>query len=128
MAYASKVEKRLPQVMIDTAKPFINVPMACDPYAERQWYIGEYSVSIQAEFKKLEEKGIDKETALAKVIANHPEMFPDAIKQTIETGEEIDADAFADIEEYIEDFDISAEEYEESEDEDEIPYAALFDE
>jgi hypothetical protein len=128
MAYASKVEKRLPQVMIDTAKPFINVPMACDPYAERQWYIGEYSVSIQAEFKKLEEKGIDKETALAKVIANHPEMFPDAIKQTIETGEEIDADAFADIEEYIEDFYISAEEYEESEDEDEIPYAALFDE
>lgn len=126
MAYAELVEKRLPQVMIDTAKPFINVPMACDPYAERQWYIGEYSVSIQAEFKKLEEKGIDKETALAKVIANHPEMFPEAIRQTIETGDEIDADAFAHIEEDIEDFNIEAD-IEEEEEEEESPYMSLFD-
>jgi DNA polymerase I-like protein with 3'-5' exonuclease and polymerase domains len=114
MAYAEKVEKRLPQVMIDTAKPFINVPMACDPYAERQWYIGEYSVSIQSEFKKLEEKGLDKETALAKVIANHPEMFPDAIRHTIETGEEIDSDAYIDLEEDIEDIEIESIEGEES--------------
>jgi hypothetical protein len=108
MAYAEKVEKRLPQVMIDTAKPFINVPMACDPYAERQWYIGEYSVSIQSEFKKLEDKGVDKETALAKVIENHPEMFPEAIRATIETGKEIDSDAFTNIEEEIEDIEIEA--------------------
>lgn len=126
MAYAAKVEKRLPQVMIDTAKPFINVPMACDPYAERQWYIGEYSVSIQAEFKKLEEQGLDKETALAKVIANHPEMFPEAIRQTIESGEEIDTDAFADIEEIIEDFNIDTMEDLEEEEE-ENPYINLFD-
>lgn len=127
MAYAEKVEKRLPQVMIDTAKPFINVPMACDPYAERQWYIGEYSVSIQAEFKKLEEKGIDKEIALAKVIANHPEMYPDAIRQTIESGEEIDTDVFRDIEEEIEDFDIEDCSEEESDEDSESLFASLFD-
>lgn len=127
MAYAEKVEKRLPQVMIDTAKPFINVPMACDPYAERQWYIGEYSVSIQAEYKKLEQKGIDKETALAKVIANHPEMFPDAIRATIETGEEIDADAFADIIEDIEEFELVEPEVEETEEEEADSYVSLFD-
>ena len=127
MAYAEKVEKRLPQVMIDTAKPFINVPMACDPYAERQWYIGEYSVSIQAEYKKLEQKGIDKETALAKVIANHPEMFPDAIRATIETGEEIDADAFADIIEDIEEFELVEPEVEETEEEEADSYISLFD-
>ena len=128
MAYADKVEKRLPQVMIDTAKPFINVPMACDPYAERQWYIGEYSVSIQAEYKKLEQKGLDKETALAKVIANHPEMFPEAIRATIETGEEIDADAFADIIEEIEEFDLNEPEVEETEEDDEADsYVSLFD-
>jgi hypothetical protein len=126
MAYAEKVEKRLPQVMIDTAKPFINVPMACDPYAERQWYIGEYSVSIQAEYKKLEQKGIDKETALAKVIANHPEMFPDAIRATIETGEEIDADAFADIIEDIEEFELVEPEVEETEEEEADSYVSLF--
>ena len=128
MAYADKVEKRLPQVMIDTAKPFINVPMACDPYAERQWYIGEYSVSIQAEYKKLEQKGLDKETALAKVIANHPEMFPEAIRATIETGEEIDADAFADIIEEIEEFDLNEPEVEETEEDSEADsYVSLFD-
>ena len=126
MAYAEMVEKRLPQVMIDTAKPFINVPMACDPYAERQWYIGEYSVSIQAEYKKLEQKGIDKETALAKVIANHPEMFPDAIRATIETGEEIDADAFADIIEDIEEFELVEPEVEETEEEEADSYVSLF--
>lgn len=114
MAYADQVEKRLPQVMIDTAKPYINVPMACDPYAERQWYVGEYSVSLQAEFKKLEEKGMDKELALAKVIANHPEMFPEAIRHTIETGEEIDSDAYVYSKEDIEDIEIDSIEDEES--------------
>lgn len=127
MAYADKVEKRLPQVMIDTAKPYINVPMACDPYAERQWYIGEYSVSIQAEFKKLEAKGFDKETALAKVIANHPEMFPEAIRATIETGEEIDTDAFADIIEEIEEFELVDSEIDESDEDEENSYISLFD-
>jgi DNA polymerase I-like protein with 3'-5' exonuclease and polymerase domains len=128
MAYAEKVEKRLPQVMIDTAKPFINVPMACDPYAERQWYIGEYSVSIQAEFKKLEEKGIDKETALAKVIANHPEMYPDAIRQTIESGEEIDADVFRDVEEVIEEFELNeSSETETTEEDTDSLFASLLD-
>ena len=120
IVYADRVEKRLPQVMIDTAKPYINVPMACDPYAERQWYVGEYSVSLQAEFKKLEEKGLDKETALAKVIANHPEMFPDAIRHTIETGEEIDSDAYIDLEEDIEDIEIESIEGEESSLEEEL--------
>lgn len=126
IAYAGQVEKRLPQVMIDTAKPFFNVPMACDPYAERQWYIGEYSTSIQAEFKKLEEKGVEKEEALAKVIANHPEMFPEAIKATIETGEEIDIDAYEYGDEYIEDFDIKDDEIEDEEEEEASPYVSLF--
>lgn len=127
MAYANRVEKRLPQVMIDTAKPFINVPMACDPYAERQWYIGEYSVSIQAEFKKLEGKGLTKEEAIEKIILNHPEMYPEAIRATIETGDEIDTDAYTYAEE-VEDF-VIEDLYEEDSDEEEedSPYASLFD-
>lgn len=130
MAYAEKVEKRLPQVMIDTAKPFINVPMACDPYAERQWYVGEYSASIQAEFKKLtDEKGLEKEAALERVTANHPEMFPEALRETIETGEEIDADKWVVLE--AEDVQIegldSEEDLEDSEDVIEDPYVSLFD-
>jgi DNA polymerase I-like protein with 3'-5' exonuclease and polymerase domains len=92
--YADKVEKRLPQVMIDTAAPYINVPMACDPYVVRQWYIDEYSVSIQAEFKKAEEHGLTKEEALIKVSENHPEVSLEAITYTVETGEPIDTDKF----------------------------------
>lgn len=92
--YADRVEKRLPQVMIDTAAPYINVPMACDPYVVRQWYIDEYSVGIQAEFKKAEEKGMTKEEALLKVSENHPEVSLDAVRFTVETGEPIDIDKF----------------------------------
>ena len=130
MAYAAQVEKRLPQVMIDTATPFIDVPMACDPYAERQWYVGEYSASIQAEFKKLTgEKGLEKEEALARVIANHPEMFPEALRETIETGEEIDADKWVVLE--AEDVQIdglnSEEDLEDTEEAIENPYVSLFD-
>ena len=130
MAYAEKVEKRLPQVMIDTAKPFINVPMACDPYAERQWYVGEYSASIQAEFKKLtDEKGLEKEAALERVTANHPEMFPEALRETIETGEEIDADKWVVLE--AEDVQIegldSEEDLGDQEDVIDDPYVSLFD-
>ena len=94
MAYADKVEKRLPQVMINTAAPYINVPMACDPYVVRQWYIDEYSVGLQAEFKKAEEKGLAKEAALMQVSANHPEISLEAIRYTVDTGEPIDTDAY----------------------------------
>jgi len=78
--YADIVEKRLPQVMIDTAKPYINVPMKCDPYNVSHWYEDEAAVAIREEFKKLEkgnpEKGIhpvDRETALGIIYDNHPE-------------------------------------------------------
>lgn len=90
MAYSEEVEKRLPKVMIDTAAPYIDVPMSCDPYAVRQWYIDEYSVSIQEEFKKLEAKGKTKEEALKLVADNHPEVSVEAIRKTIETGDTIE--------------------------------------
>ena len=66
-------------------------------------------------------------TTLAKVIANHPEMFPDAIRATIETGEEIDADVFADIIEDIEEFELIEPEVEETEEEEADSYISLFD-
>jgi hypothetical protein len=64
--------------------------MSCDPYAVRQWYIDEYSVSIQEEFKKLEAKGKTKEEALKLVADNHPEVSIEAIRKTIETGDTIE--------------------------------------
>jgi len=78
--YADAVEQRLPQVMIDTAKPYINVPMKCDPYNVSHWYEDEAAVAIREEFKKLEKgdpdhgvPALSRDEALAKVYAKHPE-------------------------------------------------------
>ena len=60
---AEKASERLVQVMIDTAKPYMNVPMSCDPYVVDHWYWDELQVQIQNEFEHLlegdEEKGIE---------------------------------------------------------------------
>lgn len=52
--YADEVEKRLPQVMIDAAKPYTNIPQKCDPYNVDRWYAEEMAASILDECKKLE--------------------------------------------------------------------------
>ncbi len=88
--YADEVEKVLPQVMIDTAKPYITVPMSCDPYNVSRWYCDEAGVSIRDEYKKLEKKGIEREEALATVVANHPEFPKEAIINTITTGSDLE--------------------------------------
>ena len=88
--YADEVEKVLPQVMIDTAKPYITVPMSCDPYNVSRWYCDEAGVSIRDEYKKLEKKGIEREEALATVVANHPEFPEEAIINTITTGSDLE--------------------------------------
>lgn len=88
--YADEVEKRLPQVMIDTAKPYINVGMKCDPYNVTRWYADEYGVAVQEEFKKLESKGLSREAAIEKLCANHIELPQEAILNTISTGADLD--------------------------------------
>lgn len=91
--YADLVEERLPQIMIDTAKPYINVPMSCDPYNVIHWYEDEAAAMITDEFKKLEagdEKkgipGLSRDEALQKVYAKHPELSSDCIYKAIMNG------------------------------------------
>ena len=96
--YADKVEKILPDIMINAAKKGgNNVPQACDPYNVTRWYCDEYAAVIQEEFKKLEKgdekKGIaplSREEALEKIYANHNELDKDVILKTIETGCDLD--------------------------------------
>ena len=88
--YADEVEKLLPQIMIDTAKPHITVPMSCDPYNVSRWYCDEAGVSIRDEYKKFEKNGIEREEALAMVVANHPEFPEEAIINTITTGSDLE--------------------------------------
>ena len=84
--YAEEVSEILPQIMIDAAAPYILTPMKCDPAVESRWYTGEYAVAVQAEFKKLEDKGYSREEAFTKLYANHPELPEEAIYKTITEG------------------------------------------
>lgn len=89
--YAELVEKRLPEIMIETAKKVGNdVPQACDPYNVTRWYSDVAATSIIEEFKKLELQGLSRDEALDKVIKNHTEVPSEAIVKTIETGCDLD--------------------------------------
>lgn len=71
---AEKAAERLSQVMIDTAKPYLNVPMACDTYIVPCWYLEEYSTTVQKEFKELvDDKGLSNEEAFNKIAETRTE-------------------------------------------------------
>lgn len=85
--YADKVEKRLPEIMIEAAKKGgDDVPQACDPYVVSRWYCDTAAVAVQSEFKKYEEKGCTRDEAFVKLYANHPELPEEAIYKTITEG------------------------------------------
>ena len=84
--YAEQASEILPRIMIDAAAPYIDVPMKCDPAVESRWYTGEYAVAVQSEFKKLTDKGLDREAAFKKLYEKHPELPAEAIYKTITEG------------------------------------------
>ena len=77
------VRDRLVQVMVNTAKPYINVPMKCDPYCVTHWYEDEMASLIQEEFKSLEKKYGDGEDALKEVYNNHSEVSKEFIDKAL---------------------------------------------
>lgn len=84
--YADQASEILPRIMIDAAAPYIDVPMKCDPAVESRWYTGEYAVAVQAEFKKLTDKGLERDAAFAELYKKHPELPEEAIYRTITEG------------------------------------------
>jgi DNA polymerase I-like protein with 3'-5' exonuclease and polymerase domains len=84
--YAEEVSEVLPRIMIDAAAPYIDIPMKCDPAIESRWYTSEYAVAVQEEFKKLTDKGLDRETAFTTLYSKHPELPEEAIYKTITEG------------------------------------------
>ena len=92
--YADRVSKRLPEVMIETAGKYIDVPMSCDPYCVSNWYADTYSNAVQDEYEKLCEK--DRDTALKKVEDNHPELPKQVVDDCVLKGKEINLEEFDD--------------------------------
>ena len=97
--YSEQVEVILPKIMVDTAKPFINVPMKCDPYNVYRWYADEAAVAVREEFKKYEEGNpkknippMSREDAIKKLIDNHTELPVQTIMDCIEKGCDLEFD------------------------------------
>lgn len=85
---ADKVSDRLVQVMIDTAKPYISVPMKCDPYIVSHWYEDEMLVVLQKEFEDYQ-KVMDDFAAFDKLCKNHTELTEESLQKAILCGESL---------------------------------------
>ena len=82
--YADKVEERLPQVMVNAAKPYTTIPQKCDPYNVSRWYLEEYSAMILDEYKNLTTKeNKDSDTAIEIICKNHSEAPAEAIRTAL---------------------------------------------
>ena len=79
---SEQVAKRLTQVMIDTAKPYMNVPMSCDAYNVSHWYEDEYQAELLKELDSYM-KNMSREDAIAKLIAEHSESTEQFINSLI---------------------------------------------
>lgn len=79
---AERVADRLTQVMVDTAKPYMDVPMQCDPYNVSHWYEDEMIAVLQDEYEKLC-KQYSADNALKKLIENHTECERDFILRSV---------------------------------------------
>lgn len=77
-------EKYLAEDMIESAKVLVpDVPMNCDTYNVNCWYIEEYFVLIQSEFKKLLDKGLSVAEAFEKECADREESTRSQIYEIV---------------------------------------------
>ena len=82
---SEQVAKRLTQVMVDTAKPYMNVPMSCDAYNVSHWYEDEYQAELLKELDSyMNKNNLTKEKAIAKLISEHTESTEQFIRKLVE--------------------------------------------
>lgn len=87
---AERAAERLAEVMKNTSKPYMNVPMEVDTYVVRRWYEDEYAAVVNDEFKSLCEgdpkKGIEplsKEEAFRKIADDRIESSEEELKKIL---------------------------------------------
>lgn len=82
--YSKEAEKLLSENMIESAKVFVtNVPMKCDTYNVNCWYIDEYLVLVENEFKKLLDKGLSDKEAFEQMCVDRCESTRDQIYEIV---------------------------------------------
>ena len=80
---AEQVAKRLTQVMVDTAKPYMNVPMSCDAYNVKNWYSDELAAELEKELESYMKNNLTREEAMNKIIVSHSEATEDFIRELL---------------------------------------------
>ena len=81
---AERVADRLTQVMVDTAKPYIEVPMKCDPYLVSHWYEDELTAELNKELESNMKNNLTREQAIDKIIIEHTECTEDFIRSLLQ--------------------------------------------
>ena len=81
---ADKVAKRLCQVMIDSAKPYMEVPMSVDAYIVKHWYTDEMCAELKKELESYMKNNLTREQAIDKIISEHQEFTETFIREGLE--------------------------------------------
>ena len=83
--YMRECADRLCQLMIDSAKSYVNnVPMSVDPYITNCWYLDEFNALVKDEFKKLiDEKHMDPMDAFEYICSYRLESTRDQIYELV---------------------------------------------
>lgn len=82
--YNKEVEKRLPEIMINCPKKYINVPMKCDPYNVYRWYADETANHILDEYKSLIKEGKTNEEARELIYEDNSEYLVSSIDDVLD--------------------------------------------
>lgn len=88
--YADQVEVRLPQIMVDAAAAYDDVPQACDPYQVYHWYEEEYTAGIVQKYSKMTKAGMSKQQAIQNICQHYPELTYQQVDVAITTGNNIE--------------------------------------
>ena len=78
---AEKVEKRLAELMVSSAKPECNVPMSCDTYCVKHWYADEVSNTIRERFIEETGAGKNEEDVYNTICDDYNELSKEVVKQ-----------------------------------------------
>ena len=82
--YADQAADILCEDMVNSAKDFVkNVPMKCDAYKVDCWYLDEFFVLVENEFKKLLDSGISDIDAFEKLCSIRTESTRDQIYEIV---------------------------------------------
>ena len=87
---AERVSQRLSELMIEAAKPELDIKFKCDPYVAKHWYADEVENEIRKEYKdyttksKKNQNTLSHEEAIKRIIEDYSEISESVIEKMID--------------------------------------------